>query len=153
MAHPLHPALVHFPVACWSLATFGDVASLKVADPRVWFVSGVLLVLGLITALAAMTAGVIELRKIEEGSPAMQIANWHMSLVVAAWAVYALSLFVRLDGSTLVEPNGVSVGVSVLGFLLLGAAGWMGGALVYEHGIGVNQQTADAQSRTTPRRV
>ncbi|WP_343251093.1 DUF2231 domain-containing protein, partial [Pseudoxanthomonas sp. KAs_5_3] len=24
MRHPLHPALVHFPIACWSLATAGD---------------------------------------------------------------------------------------------------------------------------------
>ena len=28
MSHPLHPALVHFPIACWSLATVTDLASL-----------------------------------------------------------------------------------------------------------------------------
>ena len=26
MKHPLHPALVHFPIACWSLATLADIA-------------------------------------------------------------------------------------------------------------------------------
>ncbi len=138
MAHPVHPALVHFPVACWSLATIGDLASLVFHDQRVWFVSGVLLVLGLLAALAAMTAGLFELRKINEESAAMRVAVWHMSLVVIAWGLYGLSLFTRLNGTALVAPDGVAIGLSVLGFLTLCAAGWLGGALVYEHGIGVD---------------
>ncbi|HET7832596.1 MAG TPA: DUF2231 domain-containing protein [Gallionella sp.] len=145
MAHPLHPALVHFPVACWSLTTFGDLAGLVFHDQRVWVVSGVLLVLGLVTALAAMSAGLIELRKIEEGSAAMRVANWHMSLIVIVWALYGLALFMRLNGANLMPPNGISIGLSVLGFLLLGAAGWLGGSLVYEHGIGVD--IANSQKR------
>src|SRR3546814_14287794 len=53
--HPLHPALVHFPVACWSLATIADVASLWLGQPA-WWLAGVLLVIGTIAALAAMGA-------------------------------------------------------------------------------------------------
>jgi uncharacterized membrane protein len=136
MAHPLHPALVHFPVACWSLSTLGDVASLAIYDPRVWFVSSVLLVLGLITALAAMVAGLFELRKIGEESPAMKVANLHMYLVTTAWALYALSLYTRLNGAVVVQPNGFSIALSVAGFLLLCVAGWLGGTLVYGYGIG-----------------
>jgi uncharacterized membrane protein len=139
MAHPLHPALVHFPVACWSLATMGDVASLAFGDPRIWFVSNVLLVFGLIAALAAMTAGLFELGKIDERSAAMRVAYWHMCLVVIAWAMYALSLYMRLNGSTLIRPDGVAIALSVLGFLLLAAAGWLGGTLVYGYGIGVDK--------------
>ncbi len=136
MAHPLHPALVHFPVACWSLSTLGDVASLAIGDPRVWFVSSVLLVLGLITALAAMTAGLFELKKIDEDSPAMKVANLHMYLVTTAWAVYALSLYLRVSGSVVVRPNGFAIALSVAGFFLLCVAGWLGGTLVYGYGIG-----------------
>ena len=33
MRHPLHPALVHFPIACWSLATAADLAGLAFAEP------------------------------------------------------------------------------------------------------------------------
>ncbi len=137
MAHPLHPALVHFPVACWSLATLGDLASLAWGEQRLWLVSGVLLVAGLVAALAAMAAGLFELRKIADDSPAMQVANRHMYLVGAAWALYALSLFLRVSGTALVRPDGAAVGLSLLGFLLLLAAGWLGGTLVYGYGIGV----------------
>ncbi|HEY6094782.1 MAG TPA: DUF2231 domain-containing protein [Gallionellaceae bacterium] len=138
MAHPIHPALAHFPVACWSLCTIGDIASLALADQRVWFTSGVLLVIGLAAAVAAMVAGLFELGKIAGDSAAMQVANWHMYLVVAAWSLYALSLSMRLNGSTFIRPNGVAIGLSVLGFSILCAAGWLGGTLVYGHGVGVN---------------
>jgi uncharacterized membrane protein len=140
MAHPVHPALVHFPVACWSLSTLGDIASLVYQDQRVWFVSGVLLVLGLVTALAAMFAGLFELRKISEESFAMRIAVWHMSLVVIVWGLYGLSLFTRLNGTALMPPGGIALGSSISGFLLLCVAGWLGGSLVYEQGIGVEAE-------------
>ncbi len=136
MAHPLHPALVHFPVACWSLSTFGDLASLALRDDRVWLVSGVLLVLGLVTALAAMTAGLYELMKIKEETPAMEIANWHMYLVVAAWVLYGAALYLRLNGTALMPPDHIAIGLSVSGFVLLCVAGWLGGTLVYGYGIG-----------------
>ena len=139
MAHPVHPALVHFPIACWSLATMGDIASLAFGDPRIWFVSNVLLVCGLVTALAAITAGLFELGKILGNSPAMRVAYWHVSLVLSAWVVYALSLYMRLNGAVLIQPGGVAIALSVLGFLLVAAAGWLGGTLVYGYGIGVDR--------------
>lgn len=117
----------------------GDVASLAFGDQRIWFVSNVLLVIGLVTALAAMTAGLFELRKIFEDSPAMRVAYWHISLVATTWAVYALSLYMRWNGAAFIQPEGVEIGLSVAGFLLLAAAGWLGGKLVYGYGIGVDE--------------
>lgn len=116
----------------------GDVASLVLSDQRIWFVSNVFLICGLVTALAAMTAGLFELRKILGDSPAMRVAYWHMSLAMITWAVYALSLYMRWNGVALV-PDGVAIGLSVLGFALLAAAGWLGGTLVYGYGIGVEE--------------
>ncbi len=117
----------------------GDVASLVFGDPRIWLVSNVLLGCGLVTALAAMTAGLFELRKILDDSPAMRVAYWHMSLVLSAWAVYALSLYMRWNGAAFIQPDGVAIGLSVLAFLLLAAAGWLGGTLVYEYRVGVGK--------------
>ena len=86
-----------------------------------------------------MTAGLFELRKIDENSAAMRVAYWHMSLVMVAWALYALSLYMRLNGAVLIQPGGVAIALSVLGFLLVAAAGWLGGTLVYGYGIGVDR--------------
>jgi uncharacterized membrane protein len=133
--HPLHPALVHFPVACWSLATIADLASPWLGQPA-WWLAGVLLAIGTVSALAAMAAGLYEFARIAEGNPGLADARRHMLLAMAAWALYAASLLLRLQGTTLVAPAWPALATSVAGFLCLGAAGWLGGKLVYRHRIG-----------------
>src|SRR5690606_40767462 len=45
MKHPLHPALVHFPIACWTLATLADIGSRWWGEPA-WRSAGGLLLIG-----------------------------------------------------------------------------------------------------------
>lgn len=135
MRHPLHPALVHFPIACWSLATAGDLASPFLGEPA-WRLSGMLHVAGSALALPAMLAGFVELLKVAEDSPAIKIANRHMAVVMTAFCFYAASLFLRLDGTTLQAPGPIETGLGVAGFACLAVAGWLGGRLVYEFGVG-----------------
>jgi uncharacterized membrane protein len=136
MRHPLHPALVHFPIACWSLATAGDVAGLWWGRPA-WMLAGVLLVVGVVTALAAMATGMIELSKVGDDHPAIGDLNRHMLLAMAAWSLYAASLFLRLQGAALLRPDAIALGLSVAGFICLCGTGWLGGTLVYGHGLGM----------------
>lgn len=135
MRHPIHPMLVHFPVATLFLATLGDIASLFM-DEQVSRVAGVLLVIGTITTLLAMVAGLMELGKIDQQSPAMKVANQHMMLMMASWSFLC------------------SQSVSETGWNPFGSAGhgcrchvccrvdrslyrgWLGGKLVYEYGVG-----------------
>ena len=138
MGHPLHPALVHFPSACWSLATVADLASLRWGKPA-WMLAGVLLIVGTVTAIAAMATGFIELMKVGADHPATRDLNRHMGLVMTAWSFYAASLLLRLQGTTLVQPDAVDLGLSVAGFAFLCMAGWFGGKLVYGHGLGVRE--------------
>jgi uncharacterized membrane protein len=133
--HPLHPALVHFPLACWSLATIADLASLWLGQSA-WWLAGVLLAIGTVTALAAMAAGLYEFARIGEDHPGLADARRHMLLAMAAWMLYAASLVLRLQGTTLVAPAWPALATSVAGFLCLGATGWLGGKLVYLHRIG-----------------
>jgi uncharacterized membrane protein len=133
--HPLHPAMVHFPVACWSLATLADLASLWLGQPA-WWLAGVLLAIGTLLALAAMATGLLEFVRIEAGSPALRDASRHMMLAMAAWILYAASLFLRLHGSVLIAPAWLALATSLAGFLCLVATGWMGGRLVYTHRLG-----------------
>ncbi|MCE7914233.1 MAG: DUF2231 domain-containing protein [Nitrosomonas sp. PRO4] len=137
MKHPIHPMLVHFPIATWFLATIADIASLFTNEQIGW-VAGVLLVVGTITALLAMTTGLIELGKIDQNSPAIKIANQHMILILISWSCYAVSLFLRLNGTQLEQPGLIAISLSIAGFIFLCSAGWMGGKLVYEYGIGIH---------------
>lgn len=142
MSHPLHPALVHFPVACWSLATIADLASLQWGEPA-WKLAGALLAIGTLAALAAMASGFMELVKLDADHPATRDLNRHMLLVMTAFCLYAASLFLRLDGTTLLRPDAMDIGLGVAGFVVLGVAGWLGGKLVYGHGVGVERRPGD----------
>ncbi|MDR7135972.1 putative membrane protein [Lysobacter niastensis] len=134
--HPLHPALVHFPVACWSLATAADFAGFIWGEP-VWRLAGILMVTGTVIAVAAIAAGFIEYMKLDENSPALPDVHRHMLLAATAWSCYAASLFLRVQTGSLSSPDGFAVALSAAGFVSLGCAGWMGARLVYGHGIGV----------------
>ena len=144
MSHPVHPALVHFPIACWSLATLADLASMfgsgSAWSEPAWLLAGWLLVIGLAAALAAMAAGMVELLKLDDDHPAFARVNHHMWLAMTAWALYAASLFLRLDDMTLTRPSGLAIALSVAGFIALGMTGWLGGTLVYGYGVGVSRR-------------
>ena len=137
MRHPLHPALVHFPVACWSLATAADLASLAWGEPA-WRFAGIVLVTGIGFSIPAMLAGFLELAGLGPDNPAIKDVNRHMLMVMCALACYATSLFLRLHGTTLIAPGLLAIGLSVLSILCLGVAGWLGGKHVYGHRLGVS---------------
>jgi len=141
MRHPLHPALVHFPIACWSLATAADLASLAWGEPA-WRFAGILLLAGIGFSIPAMLAGLLELAKVAGDNPAIKDVNRHMIMVMSALSCYVASLFLRLQGTSFVEPGLPAIGLSVLGFLCLGVAGWLGGKLVYGHRLGVSPPSA-----------
>lgn len=137
MRHPWHPALVHFPVACWSLASVADLASLHFGRPA-WWLSGVLMATGLVCAVPAMLAGFMEWLRLPDDSPAIKDVNRHMYMVVAAFSLYAVSLVLRLHGATLHAPGVTAIVLGWAGFACLGVAGWLGGKLVYGHRLGAD---------------
>src|SRR6185312_11054182 len=104
MRHPLHPALVHFPVACWSLAVAADFASLHFG-PAAWPWSSGPLTVGCVMALLAL-------------------------------ALFATRLLLRLDHLQPLVPDTLSLLLDAGGFLALAVGGWLGGRLVYGHGVG-----------------
>jgi uncharacterized membrane protein len=135
--HPLHPALVHFPIASWSLATFADVASVRFGEPA-WRFAGWLHIVGTVSAIAAMAAGFLEFAKLAPDDARAKHVTRHMVLALAAWSAYATSLLLRVGHAELHAPTIAGLATSVLGFVLLCATGWQGGQLVYRHAVGVD---------------
>lgn len=134
MRHPLHPAIVHFPIACWSLAVAADFASLWLGE-RAWQWSGGLFAVGCAMALVAAMAGLFELARVPEGE-ALRDTYWHMGLMICALTLFATRLLLRLDHLQPLAPNIISLLLDAIGFTALAFGGWLGGKLVYGHGIG-----------------
>lgn len=131
--HPLHPALVHFPVACWTLAVAADFAGLWLGESA-WRWSGGLLAIGCGMAVVSVLAGLLELSHVPEG-PAMRTAYWHMSLMIVAGTLFSVRLLTRLEDFRPLEPNAISLLLDISGFICLTVGGWLGARLVYHHNV------------------
>ncbi|MDF1608991.1 DUF2231 domain-containing protein [Hoeflea sp. YIM 152468] len=134
MRHPLHPAVVHFPVACWSLAVVADFTGLWFGEAA-WSWSGGLLATGCAMAVPAMLAGMVELPRVPEGAP-MTVAWLHMGAMLTAFMAFAVRLLLRLDHLQPLAPDTVSLLLDGVGIIALGVGGWFGGRLVYGYGVG-----------------
>ncbi len=131
MRHPLHPALVHFPVACWTLAVAADFASPFVGE-FAWRWSPGLLGVGCGMGLLAMLAGLLELSRVPKGPP-LRDAYRHMGIMSLAFTLFTTRLLLGPDES---QPDAVALWLDAAGFIGLAAGGWLGGRLVYVHGLG-----------------
>ncbi len=139
MRHPLHPALVHFPIACWSLAVAADIASLCFGEAA-WRWSAGLLTVGCGMAIPAMLAGLRELSKVPEGQP-LGDCYWHMSLMLFALTLFSLRLLLGLDQLQPIAPSTLALTLDTLGLSSLILGGWFGGKLVYFHNVGQHEET------------
>lgn len=139
---PLHPRFVHFPIA---LLLVGSVLALvymlwQRRPPLATLVWGMLL-LGWISLFFAVLTGLIDQNSAPQEPEIKSLLSLHTALGFALIAVYGLMLYERLR-----LPNALDVpatrwrllALALLGLALLVVDGWVGGTLVYTHGVGVS---------------
>ena len=139
--HPLHPALVHFPIACWVLAVPCDIAG-WLHIPQAWYAAYLLILGGVILALPAMLAGMPDLAKLKNNKTVMAVAYRHIGLIGSAWIFYLVSLMLRVgEGRDPASAPGVAAtACALIGLVVLLAGAWHGAELVYSYGIGIRRR-------------
>ena len=144
LGHPLHPAMVHFPVAGWTAAVVTDILFVALGAPLWWTISLWLLVVGTAAALGAMMAGFIDFVALPAGGAAQRRALRHLYFMSGAWSIYAIDLLVRLlgaSGGPTPLLGWVGFALSALGFAALFAGTHVGAQLVYDLGVGQSGRT------------
>ena len=135
LGHPVHPALVHFPIALLLSATIADLAWVAGITSNTQ-IAAVMMAGGLAAGLLAMVAGMVDIIKLDES--VMPHAVRHMSVVCLAWLGYGAALYLRRDSlSGNVAIGTPAIVISIASALLLALGGWLGGRLVYTFGAGV----------------
>lgn len=125
--HPIHAMLVHFPIACFTLTLFTDIAYWRTANVMWQNFSAWLLFAGLVFGGLAAVAGILDFllrRQIRR-----QGLAWpHMlgNLVVLALA-FLNSLVHAGDGWTAVVPYGLALSAATV--LLMIVTAWLGRSL------------------------
>lgn len=111
-----------------------DFVSLLLGESA-WRWSTGLLAVGCGMAVLAMFAGLLEFSRIPEGPP-LRDTYWHMCANLLAFTLFTTRLLVGLDEWQPVAPGAVALWLDATGFISLVVGGWLGGRLVYGHGIG-----------------
>lgn len=142
-SHPLHPALVAFPIAFLYGCLVADLLGRGLGWPSFWAAGGYLSIAAVATGLMAGIPGFIDyLYVVPPDSSAKKRATWHLSVNLTALALVAVGWLFR-DWETL-RPSWVAVVLELAGVALVTWGGWMGATLVYRNQIGVDHRFAHA---------
>lgn len=140
-AHPVHPALIPFPIAFLSAAPLFDIAALIAGNAALGTTAGHLIVAGIATGLLAAIPGAVDyVYTVPPRSSGKKRATRHALLNVTALALFALAWMLRGDG----PPAMGIIGVEVVGAAVLAYSGLLGGTLVVRNMVAVDHRYAGA---------
>ncbi len=130
---PVHPLLVHFPVALWTVGSILDGVGVVTGERLPGEIARWSLVGGTITAMAAIVSGYIDFIRAQPSGPAERTAGLHQALMLAATTLYGTLAGVR----AFFEPDFPILALHALAFAVVATGAHQGGKLVYRYGVGV----------------
>lgn len=137
--HPIHPIVVHFPIALLCAAVAFDALASRWPAGGLRETSLYTLLAGVMAAgLAVVTGGMEEDLAKQAGAPE-SVLELHESLgtVTLVFFVVLLGLRLVMQWGWLKEIRALTLGLGAIGIIILALTGYWGGDLVYTYGIGV----------------
>ncbi len=135
--HPLHAPLVHFPLALLGTSLVFDVVGIVRGEALWWAIGFWNVALGLTVSVATAVTGFVDSLRVVPDSPASPIVTRHMLSVLTSLSCYGAAMFVRGGpGAATGLTRSATLALEAVGFVLLMLAGWLGGEMVYRHGVG-----------------
>ena len=134
-SHPIHPMLIVFPIGLWIFSLVCDVIYHAGSHNLFWKgVAFYTIVGGVVGALLAAIPGFIDYVSLTNRR-VKRIATTHLilNLIVVALFPFNLGTF--------------GVVLSIIATALLAVSGWLGGSLVYVHGVGVETPASKEQQK------
>ncbi len=131
------------------VAATADVLGISThAATQAWWLA---LIFGLLSTLLTATTGFFDWLRIPSGTPLWRTATAHMVAMLLASAVFLAAV---VAGKSSFDAGNVETGPYVLtlaAFLLLSVGGWLGGSIVFVHGMRVlNLVDEPARKATAP---
>lgn len=139
--HPLHPAIVHFPIALLFTAVFFDLLGMLIQKEALRRAGYYLLILGILTGIVAFIAGEWTEEAVEAMGVPEEAIEDHENTATATLITFSLLLGLRWwlrDRIDAIRHKVIYFTLSMAGLVLLATTGFFGGELVYKHGAGVD---------------
>jgi uncharacterized membrane protein len=152
--HPIHPMLIPFPIGLLVFSFVADLIFLWRGNP-VWhdYIAFYTMLGGIIGAAAAAIPGLIDWATLTDPA-ATKVANWHARVNIFTLLVFVASFYLRTRSGAALIPSMpmLPIILSIVGVVGLTIAGWLGGQLVFAHGVAVDAKTSAALDKPESRR-
>jgi uncharacterized membrane protein/nitrite reductase/ring-hydroxylating ferredoxin subunit len=141
--HPIHPALIPFPIAFLYGALIFDALGVVTDRTALWTTGGHLAIAGIIAGVIAALPGLIDyLYTVPPNSSGKTRATKHLTVNLSALALMAVAVTLRPESP--LPPNLTALVLEAVAIALLTAGGWLGGTLVSRNQISVDHRYAKA---------
>lgn len=138
LGHPSHPLFIHFPAGLLPAAFFLDLASQVWPDRGLGRVASFNVGLGLAGAVPSALTGLVDYLGMVGGSKKKRVATRHLIAQLTAVGAFGLSLRWRLGRSDRSRTPRPALALAGVGLLALLVGNYLGGQLVYRHGMRVS---------------
>ena len=136
--HPIHPPLTDATIGTYTFATVAGLAEVtgitENAGAYGWWIA---LVFGLIMTVPTALTGLLDWLSITRGTELWKTATLHMIAMLSATVFFALAAIFGHASYTHGDVSTGAFALTLIGFALLTLGGWLGGAIVFVHGMRV----------------
>jgi uncharacterized membrane protein len=136
--HPIHPPLTDATIGIYTFATIAalaDVLGISTnAATHGWWLA---LLAGLIVTVPTALTGLLDWLTIEWGSELWKTATTHMVAMLSATLFFGLAALFGKDSFDEGNVQAADFVLTAIGFGLLTLGGWLGGSIVFVHGMRV----------------
>ena len=136
--HPLHPPLTDATIGIYTFATVAGLIEVLGITERNgaigWWLG---LVVGLIVTVPTALTGLADWLTISWRTPLWWTATYHLLSMVTATVFFGLAAIFGHTAYTHANVSSGSYVLTLLGFGFLSLGGWLGGSIVFVHGMRV----------------
>ena len=136
--HPTHPPLTDATIGAFTFATLAATADvLGISDNAATHAWWLAIFAGLLFVIPTAVTGFGDWLQIRTGTPLWRTATTHMIVNLIGSAVFLATLLVGRDAFDAGNVDSTSYVLTLIGFGILALGGWLGGTIVYVHGMRV----------------
>jgi uncharacterized membrane protein len=146
--HPLHPPLTDATIGIYTAASIlGVLSAVGVSERNTASAWWLALVIGLIVTVPTALTGLADWLGIEWGSPLWRTATFHLLSMVTATVFFLLAAIFGHGGYVDHAVTGGSLALTLIAYGMLTLGGWLGGTVVYVHGMRVLNLVSEPSRR------
>ena len=136
--HPIHPPLTDATIGIYTFATIAALADVtgisNNAATHGWWLA---LLTGLVVTVPTALTGLVDWLTMEWGSELWKTATLHLTAMVSATVFFGLAALLGHDSFKRGDVSAGPFVLTIVGFGLLTLGGWLGGTIVFVHGMRV----------------